>query len=479
MRPTSRGVLLVGLLLLAASLLTAVGAMSLGQPAQVAQVGQRMQIGFFDDPSFRWSPQAIANLASAQRAGATVVHTTANWAQIAPRKPHHPLNGDDPAYRLGDLDSLVRTAGLYDQQVMITIDGTPRWANGGQASNRPPGNLKNLTDFARMLATRYDGKEGHGVVTLWSIWNEPNLGLFLMPQFKGKKIVSAAEYVKLFLAGERGIKAANPKAQVAAGETSNRGRNVPIKGSSAAVAPATFARLVASIDPHLPMSAWATHPYPTSPDLGPTEQVRWPNVTMTQIPRLAASLQLWFHRAVPIWITEYAEQTKPQYPHGVSEARQARDAVEALKLAAQVPAVKMFTWFILRDSPSTWKSGLETASGAHKRAYAAFAATARAEAGASALVRPGRKPTLTIPVPLLTAHNSAGAVVGIDYRVRDAKNKVLMTGHAAGRISVEGTLRFVAAFKPVAARSYSVAITAVDETGLSDTRVVTLSTLSA
>jgi polysaccharide biosynthesis protein PslG len=475
MRPTSRGVFLVGLLLLAASL-TAVGAIAVGQPPQVASVTHRMQIGFFDDPSFRWSPQAIANLASAEKAGATVIHTTANWSQIAPRKPSNPLNGNDPAYRLGDLDSLVRTAGLYDLQVMITIDGTPRWANGGQASNHPPGNLTTLTDFARMLATRYNGREGHGVVTLWSIWNEPNLGLFLMPQFKGKKIVSPAEYVKLFLAGERGIKAGNPKAEVAAGETSNRGRDVPVSGSSAAVAPATFARLVAAVDPRLPMVAWATHPYPTSPELGPTQQVEWPNVTMTQIPRFAASLQLWFHRAVPIWITEYGEQTKP-YAHGVTEAQQSRDAVEALKLAGQDPAVAMFTWFILRDSPNTWKSGLETATGAHKPAYATFSTAAHAAAGVSITVKSGRDPRLTIPIPFLTAHNTVGAVVGVDYRVRDAKNKLLDTGHATCQITVDGALSFVAAFKPAAAQSYSITVTAVDEAGLSDTRVVALNTV--
>jgi hypothetical protein len=394
---------------------------------------------------------------------------------IAPRKPHDALNGDDPAYRLGDLDSLVRTAGLYDLQVMITIDGTPRWANGGQASNHPPQNLATFTTFARMLATRYDGRTGHGAVTLWSIWNEPNLGLFLMPQFKGKKIVSPAEYVKLFLAAERGIKTANPQAQVAAGETSNRGRDVPVNGVSAAVAPATFARLVAAADPRLPMAAWATHPYPTSPSLGPNQVVKWPNVTMTQIPRLTTSLRQWFHRPVPIWITEYGEQTKPQYAHGVSEAQQARDAVTALKLASHDPAVTMFTWFIFRDSPSTWKSGLETAGGAKKPAYAKFSSAARAVAGVPETVTVGRNAAVTVPVPFLAAHTTAGALVGVDYRIQNAQNKLLKTGHATCRIAFDGTVRFVAAFKPVHAQSYSVTVSAVDEAGLKDTRIVALS----
>ena len=79
-----------------------------------------------------------------------------------------------------------------------------------------------------MLAARYNGsRPGAGVVTLFSVWNEPNLGQYLTPQFQGEKIVSPAEYVKLFMAAYTGIKAGDPNAVVAAGETSNRGRNMP------------------------------------------------------------------------------------------------------------------------------------------------------------------------------------------------------------------------------------------------------------
>ena len=67
-----------------------------------------MPVGFYDDPSFRWSADTGENLDSAQAAGATIVHILANWAQIAPTKPANPLDGDDPAYRLSDIDKIVR-----------------------------------------------------------------------------------------------------------------------------------------------------------------------------------------------------------------------------------------------------------------------------------------------------------------------------------------------------------------------------------
>ena len=86
-----------------------------------------------------------------------------------------------------------------------------------------------------------------------------SLALFLTPQFgAGGKIVSGATYAKLYMAAYTGIKAGNPRALVAAGETSNRGHNRPTGGVSDSTAPATFARAVAVANPRLPFAAWST-----------------------------------------------------------------------------------------------------------------------------------------------------------------------------------------------------------------------------
>jgi hypothetical protein len=272
--------------------------------AGTASAAQRMPIGFFDDNNFRWSSDRDAWLADAQVAGASIIHTTANWATMAPTRPANPLNGDDPAYRISDMDELVRNAGKFGLRVMIDITATPRWANGGKTPNHMPRRLADLTAFAKMLANRYDGTvDGQGYVGLWSVWNEPNIELFLTPQYVGKKIVSPSNYAKLYKAAYAGIKAGNPKAQVAIGETSARGRDIPKKGVSATVAPGTFARLVARTR-GLKFDAWAHHPYPTSPNLPPLQKVRWPNVTLSQMPKFEAGLDAWFHRRnIPVWIT--------------------------------------------------------------------------------------------------------------------------------------------------------------------------------
>src|SRR6266404_3392606 len=373
----------------------------LAAPAATVHAAPRMPIGFFDDPSFRWSPTRAENLRHASVAGAAIIHTTASWSQLAPTKPANPANGDDPAYHLSDLDELVFQSGYYGLRVMIDINGTPKWSNGGKAPNVMPTRLSDLTTFAKMLATRYNGRQGHGTVALWSVWNEPNLQLFLTPQFVGKKIVGPANYAKLYKAAYAGIKSGNALSKVAIGETSARGRDKPLAGVSASLAPGTFAKYLAKV-PGLKFDAWAHHPYPTSPNLPPTQKVRYPNVVLLTLPTFEKDLKTFFHRSVPVWITEYGHETKPPDPHGVSYATQAKYAVQALNIAKKDPNVQMFIWFVFHDTTGNpWQSGLYTASGAQKPAYDAFGALARLVDGTTFTVKAGIAPHVTMYVPYL------------------------------------------------------------------------------
>ena len=56
----------------------------------------------------------------------------------------------------------------------------------------------------------------------------------------------------------------------------------------------------------------------------PTQLVRYPNVTLTSMPRFEKDLDLAFKRKnIPIWITEYGNETRPGEPKGVTEGQQA------------------------------------------------------------------------------------------------------------------------------------------------------------
>ncbi|CAB4711147.1 unannotated protein [freshwater metagenome] len=442
-------------------------------PAAAAKANPRMQIGFFDDPSFRWSKSTAENLQAASKSGATVIHVLADWSQIASAKPASPLNGDDPAYKISDLDSLVSTAPKYGMQVIVSITGTPKWANGGQTPNHPPTNMGDLTAFAHMLAARYNGLHpGYGVVSRFAIWNEPNLQLFLTPQFENGQIVSPGIYAKLFAAGYAGIKAGNPLALVAAGNTSNRGHNTPTGGVSDSTAPATFARLLAIAAPKLKFDAWATHPYPTSPNLPPTQKVQYPAVTLTTLDQFGSDLKTWWKRRVPIWITEYGEQTRPQYSIGVSASQQAADAKTALQMAAKNPYVDIFVWFIFRDSTNqTWFSGLKNANGSNKPSYATFSATAKTVAGQTYYIPQGGGFTPAIDVPQLFNNNPVGSRIGLTYAVFEGKKKIAV-GQPPATLAANGTVSAPISFRDVKGHTYSVVVKLGDKHGVTVTRTI-------
>src|SRR4051794_29804161 len=439
-------------------------------PVTTVQAATRMPIGFFDDSSFRFSAARQQNLAGAAAAGASVIHTTANWSTLAPTRPSIPSSGDDPAYRLAGLDELVFSSANQGLRVMINVTGTPKWANGNKTPNRLPTRLSDLTTFTRMLATRYNGRSGHGTVGLWSVWNEPNIELFLAPQYVGKKIVGPANYAKLYKAAYAGIKAGNPLAKVAIGETSARGRDKPLAGVSGSVAPGTFAKLLGKVS-GLRFDAWAHHPYPTSPNLPPLQKVRYPNVTLSTLPLFEKQLKTSFHRAVPIWITEYGHETKPGEPKGVTTAKQSAYAKQALTIAKNDPNIQMFVWFVFRDSTGNpWQSGLEGPSGARKPAFGPFSSLARLTDGQTMAGRAGRAPKVTIYAPYLGYYVASGTRIAIDYTIKDGA-KLATSATTSAALGTDQSLSFTPSFKPVKKHTYTVTAVASEPNGHAQTRI--------
>ena len=118
-------------LLLACSLLACAAASS-------ASAAERMWFGFQDDPTLRWRDDRAAMFDRTQQYDASIVRTTVYWSRTAPSKPTSATNSFDPAYRFDDLDEFVRNAATRGIAVMLTIWGTPSWANGGKGQNVPP-----------------------------------------------------------------------------------------------------------------------------------------------------------------------------------------------------------------------------------------------------------------------------------------------------------------------------------------------------
>ena len=433
----------------------------------VASSAPRMYVGFHDDVAFRWNDNRTEVLDQARVANATIVRTLVDWSKTAPRRPANAANPFDPAYRFSDIDELVRNTRQRGLEVIITIWGTPKWANGGKTPNVVPRQMRDLQNFSRAVAARYSGRYAqYPFVGRYSVWNESNLQLFLSPQFDAKgRSVGPRLYAKMYAAAYAGLKAGNSRAQVAIGSTSSHGRDKKLNGKSDTHSPGRFAQLVAAANPRLKFAAWAQHPYPTPQNLKPTQKVKWPNVTLSSLARFEQSLDKWFRRkGIRIWITEFGYETKPDgEPRGVSRAQQAAYTTQSMALARKDPRVGMFVWFIFRDDEtSVWQSGLRTRSGAAKPALARFRAAARLVDARNPLLRAkaGVSPTATIPLLELAANARPGDTVGITYRVFQA-GKLIASASPATRLAQDGTVRLkLAVLRPAKRSTYVVRIEA-------------------
>ncbi len=406
-----------------------------------------MLIGFQDDPGFRWSPDRAATLAAAARAHATIIRATADWSQIAPTRPQTTTDAFDPAYRFTDLDDLVRHAAMDGMTVMLTIWGTPAWANHARGPNYVPDQMNDLFAFTRAVADRYSGRHpGYPFVGYYTVWNEPNSLRFLAPQFDVQgNAVSPYLYATLSRFAYAGLKAGNPLATVAIGQTSSRGSDLGRPGAGS-IAPGTFARLLALQKPAVPFDAWAHHPY-SDLGYGPSQRYRFPNVNLSTLHTFEQKLDEWFHRAdIPIWISEYGLQTKPARPGGVSIAQQAAYVKEAFAIAAADPRVQMFIWFTLRDDPvyETWDSGLIGQAGIRKPAFAVFADVASSLDARDPVVEVAadtRYPVLRLPLWELAVRDGVGARIGSRITVYAGRSRVGASTPQT-RIAVDGYASF-------------------------------------
>lgn len=448
--------------------------------APAALAAERMWVGFNDDPSYRWVADRQDRIRASADASATIMRLLVQWNLVAKTKPANASDPFDPAYTFDDIDEAVRTAQDEDMEVMLTISGTPAWANGGKNPNVMPTRVADFGDFARAIATRYSGRNaGYPFVRFWSVWNEPNLQLFLSPQFDARgRSVAPANYAKLYAAAYAGIKAGNPFAKVAIGETSARGSD-KANGLRPTHSPGKFAELVAKANPSLKFDAWSHHPYPFNPNSPPTQVVKWPNVSLASLPRFNESLKTWFRRkSVPIWITEYGHQTKPPDSLGVPYETQASYIKQAMSIAAGYPFVDMFIWFVYRDDPGQpWESGIYTVGGAPKgTSPARFTASARrldARNGAISIRGGTATPLVNLYTRRYCATDTPGTLIGMTWRVFRG-GKLIKVGQQSAQLRADCTINARLLFNVAKGQTYIATFALNDRNGIVLSRRLTI-----
>jgi hypothetical protein len=351
-----------------------------------ATASKGIAVGIFDDASTFDDRQRTFPLL--QELNVQVLRMTLTWGGangVANRKPAQPTDPSDPAYEWARYDRAIEGATSAGIEVLLTIVGTPAWANGGGPPQVAPTSAADLRLFSYAAARRYSGtfldtSTGRVLprVGLWLAWNEPNSSVFLKPQFarvNGKwQPAAASAYARICNAVYSGVHAAGGPQQVACGATAPRGYNDPLS-SRPSTSPLAFLR-AAKKNGLRRFDAWAHHPYYGNPSETPrTTKVGSHTIGLGNINSLVSQLTSLYGRK-PLWITEYGYQTKPPDGFfGVSWRKQAEYLQDAFEIARANPRITLMTWFLLKDSPSiaSWQSGLMTVDGRRKPALAVFA----------------------------------------------------------------------------------------------------------
>jgi hypothetical protein len=372
--------------------------------------GSHNQTTFFEAPHDLLNPKARpAVFGQLRHLGVKALRVELHWHDVAPgadaaKRPN--FDATDPgSYDWGQYDPLLEEARRLHLQVLLTVTSpVPRWATSNLKAPyvTRPDDL-DFRQFMTAVAEHYRQD-----VSLYAIWNEPNISGWLRPQFNSDGTPASPRiYRGLFEAGYEGLKnagLASPK--VLMGETAPFGSDtvdVRTEGSSALldeVAPLAFLRQSLCLDSHyrmsgtcatLHISGYAHHPYtrPSSKEGVFYRPSDHDQVTIGALSRLSSALDKAARaRAipphVPIYLTEFGIQSRPNVL-GVSQSKQAEYDAIAERVAWSNPRVAAFSQYLLHDDPLSgsiasgtsgrfvgFQTGLETQKGKLKPSYYEF-----------------------------------------------------------------------------------------------------------
>ncbi len=357
------------------------------------------QITYFEGSSVLLNPSTRPHaLVQLQYLGVKALRVTLNWETVAP----DPTSATAPkfeaanpaSYAWGQYTILLAEAKRLGWPVLLTVTApAPRWATANHKApyvTRP--DAKDFEEFMTAVA-RELGSE----VSIYSIWNEPNESVFLMPQWHTNGTPASGRiYRALYQAGYAGLVAAGlAHPRVLFGETAPIGYdtvNIRTEGAAALkhpVAPLAFIREALCLNAsyrkssscsELQMSGYAHHAYtlPAGPHYVPGER---DNVTVGALSRLSNALNLAadahaIPARVPIYLTEFGVQSKPNKYFGVSAATQVEYDAIAEHIAYDNPRVAAFSQYLLKDDPlgglepgASFQTGLEYVNGSPKPLY--------------------------------------------------------------------------------------------------------------
>jgi hypothetical protein len=301
-----------------------------------------------------------------RRLGVDVFEYQIHWDEVAPTRPRHPRDPDDPAYDWGEIDRVAAEAKRYGIRLAILVQRAPSWANGGRPPIWAPHNPRAFADFMFAAARRLPS------VHMWMIWGEPARAENFRPMSESSP-AGPRLYARILDASYGALKSAGPSNVVIGGMTLNGGTVMPTR----------FLREMKLPGGRPPrMDLWGHNPFDGRfPRLSeePIGRFRGFDDIDTFHSEIAAVYRRGGRKVPRLWLSEWTVISgKPSrifLNFHVSADEQARWLRTAFGIARRTPYVAGMGWFTLLDEPSAPGSanwGLLHANGVPKPAFAAY-----------------------------------------------------------------------------------------------------------
>ena len=328
-----------------------------------AHAAKRMEMALQDDATFVLGlKNPFKALRKARDLHVRWIRVNVTWASTMSKKVARRKKAPRKVkYKWTKWNDIVTRAKKRGIKVELTLTGdAPRWATGNRKRvgvYKP--NAKRFGAFARAAARHFRGKYN---VTRFTIWNEPNLKVWLAPMKSSPKL-----YRKLYLAGYKAIKGVRKSNKVWIGETAPYGQR------RRTIAPLKFIRRVTCVNSRyrgrkckgLKTDGYAHHPY----DYKHKVTYRYPgkdNVTIATLSRLTKALsKLKKAKALRtpsggtpyIYLTEYgyfSAGTGRARKYNISKKKHAKYLVKAFSIARKNKRVKQMLQFLLVTPPKKY-----------------------------------------------------------------------------------------------------------------------------
>jgi hypothetical protein len=315
-------------------------------------------------------------------AGASFTRVILFWRSIAPSiEPGSwdPTDPQDPNYNWSEFDRQIRLARNAGLQVLASIYQAPEWAERcrSEVEGICNPNPRMFADFAEAAARRYSGDlPGLPRIRFWKPWNEPNLFIFFLPQFRNGKKVSPGLYRALLNRFSARIKAVD-RSNVIVG-----GGLAPLERPGG-LGPLDFMRRVLCLQGRkrpgpirgcrfkARFDVWANNPYTTGGPFHSSSGIDDVSLgDLREVPRVLRAGKryrkiLTRNRSIPLWVTEFSWDSKGPDPGGVPMNTLRKWVPQAMHQAWKA-GVSRFFWLSLRDWPrqrglpfsQTYESGL-------------------------------------------------------------------------------------------------------------------------